>query len=267
MELDHAHFSTHRDLGIPVLATHVPYSSLPTSIIDSGCKIVYICRDPKDTLVTLYHFNVHIQTSQNTQAQLPELDEAFEFVCKGESLCGPYWDHVLGYWKASLEHPDKIFFLKYEEMKADTVLHINKLAEFIGYPFSSEEQQKGVAEKIVKICSFENLSNLEVNKSEKVVIGVVQNKMCFRKGKVGDWKNYMTPEMAARLDQIIQQKLSDGSCSPKFLMVDDGRRDTANEFRKEEEPIIEGTQLVDVRENSKFKSLESDAMITMNSST
>ncbi|KAE8661735.1 hypothetical protein F3Y22_tig00113724pilonHSYRG00117 [Hibiscus syriacus] len=220
MEVDHDHFSTHRDLGIPVLSTHVPYASLPTSITDSGCKIVYICRDPKDTFVSFYHFNVQIQTSQNkdtfvsfyhfnvqiqtsqnTRAQLPDLNEAFELFCEGVSVYGPYWDHVL--------------------------------AEFIRYPFSSEEHRKGVAEKIVKMCSFENLSNLKANKSEKVVADGVQNKMYFRKGKVGDWKNYLTPEMAARF--------SDGGCSPKFLVVDDGWQDTVNEFRKGE-PIIEGTQ-------------------------
>ncbi|KAE8684019.1 Flavonol sulfotransferase-like [Hibiscus syriacus] len=214
MELHHAHFSTHRDLGIPVLATHAPYSSLPRSIIDSGCRIVYICRDPKDSFVSLYHFKVQIiRTSKNTQAQPIDLNEAFELFCEGENIYGPYCDHVLGYWKASVEHPDKIMFLKYEEMKDETVLYVNKLAEFIGYPFSLEEHKKGVAEKIVKKCSFENLSNLEVNKSEKDYRKVIQNKMFFRKGKVGDWKNYLTPEMAARLDQIIQQKLSGSGLS------------------------------------------------------
>ncbi|KAB2086207.1 hypothetical protein E1A91_A04G013600v1 [Gossypium mustelinum] len=56
MEFDHAQFSTNRHLGIPLLATHLPYSFLPKSIIDSGCKLIYICRDPKDTFVSLYHF-------------------------------------------------------------------------------------------------------------------------------------------------------------------------------------------------------------------
>ncbi|KAK8994016.1 hypothetical protein V6N11_008225 [Hibiscus sabdariffa] len=125
----------------------------------------------------------------------------------------PYWDHVLGYWKASLEHPGKILFLKYEEMVDDTVLYVNKLAEFIGHPFSVEEQQQGVPEKIVKMCSFENLSSLEVNKSGKVVRGEIQNKMYFRKGKVGDWKNHLTPEMAAWWDQITLQKLSGSNLS------------------------------------------------------
>ncbi|MDV3201786.1 MAG: sulfotransferase domain-containing protein, partial [Candidatus Phytoplasma australasiaticum] len=127
---------------------------------------------------------------------------------------GPYWDHILGYWKASLEHPGKILFSKYEEMSRDTTSFVKKLAEFTGHPFSFEEQQKGVPEKIVKLCSFENLSNLEVNKNgmhrvRKIKNGV-ENKNYFRKGKVGDWKNHLTPEMAARLDEITLRKL-DGS--------------------------------------------------------
>ncbi|KAL4382864.1 hypothetical protein GQ457_15G006560 [Hibiscus cannabinus] len=58
------------------------------------------------------------------------------------------------------------------------------------------------------------------------------------------------------------QSFSEGGCSPKFLIIDDGWQDTVNEFRKEGEPLIEGTQfasrLVDIKENSKFKSSESD---------
>ncbi|TYG90829.1 hypothetical protein ES288_A12G213900v1 [Gossypium darwinii] len=59
------------------------------------------------------------------------------------------------------------------------------------------------------------------------------------------------------------QSFSDGGCSPRYLIIDDGWQDTVNEFQKEGEPLIEGTQfatrLVDIKENSKFKSSESDA--------
>ncbi|MFQ6660843.1 hypothetical protein Gotur_029211 [Gossypium turneri] len=138
MELDHAHFSANRHLGIPLLATHAPYSFLrTTSIIDSGCKIIYICRDPKDTFVSMYHILTSYAKSQNTQTI--ELDEAFELFCEGVSWYEPYWDHVLGYWKARLEHQDKFMFLKYEEMNEDTVFYLKKLAEIMGCPFSSEE--------------------------------------------------------------------------------------------------------------------------------
>ena len=42
-----------------VLATHLPYSLLPSSVISeerSGCRIVYIFRDPKDSLVSYWMF-------------------------------------------------------------------------------------------------------------------------------------------------------------------------------------------------------------------
>ncbi|XWS37246.1 hypothetical protein CRYUN_Cryun19dG0027000 [Craigia yunnanensis] len=211
LEVDLVHSSglDNRDPGIPLLATHMPYSSLPRSIIDSGCKIVYICRDPKDAFVSLYHFVSRQKEFKNIET-LP-LDEAFELYCEGVSSYGPYWDHVLEFWRASLERADKILFLKYEEMREDTVLHVKKLAKFIGYPFSLEEEENELVEKIVKLCSFESLSNLEVNKSGKHREGTpkaMENKVFFRKGKVGDWENYLTPEMAARLDLITVQKLS-----------------------------------------------------------
>ncbi|KAB2086209.1 hypothetical protein ES319_A04G013300v1 [Gossypium barbadense] len=215
MEFDHAQFSTNRHIGIPLLATHLPYSLLPRSIIDSGCKLIYICRDPKDTFVSLYHFIARYSKSQNTQPI--QLDEAFELFYKGVSCYGPYWDHVLGYWKASLEHLDKLLFLKYEELIEDTVLYLNKIAEFMGYPFSSEEQQQGVPENIVQLCSFENLNGLEVNKTGKHRDGqgnlAMENNIFFRKGKVGDWKNYLTTEMPRRLDQRTLQKLSSSGLS------------------------------------------------------
>ena len=36
---------------------------------------------------------------------------------------------------------------------------------------------------------------------------LIQNSSFFRKGEVRDWKNYLTPMMASRLDQITEQKL------------------------------------------------------------
>ncbi|KAG8492696.1 hypothetical protein CXB51_010349 [Gossypium anomalum] len=108
-------------------------------------------------------------------------------------------------------------FLKYEELVEDTVLYLKKTAEFMGYLFSSEEQQQGMLENIVQMCSFENLSGLEVNKTGKHRAGQgnsgAENNIFFRKGKLGDWKNYLTTEMAHRLDQRTMQKLSGSGLS------------------------------------------------------
>ena len=60
------------------------------------------------------------------------------------------------------------------------------------------------------LCSFENLSNLEVNKTGKHRPGEkteVNNNVYFRKAKVGDWKTCLKSEMGERLDKIMEDKL------------------------------------------------------------
>ncbi|XP_065626470.1 flavonol 4'-sulfotransferase-like [Quercus suber] len=163
------------DLDIPLVATHIPYTSLPKSVINSSCKIVYICRDPKTVFVSLWHFSNKLSPKAPNYVGPPlpmkkiHLRDAFEFFCEGLSIFGPYWDHVLGYWSPSLESPERILFLKYEDLKNETVYWVKEIAQFIGYPFSLKEEEKFVVQKTINLCSFEKLSSLEVNTS-----GIIQ---------------------------------------------------------------------------------------------
>ncbi|KAM0048308.1 putative flavonol 3-sulfotransferase [Helianthus debilis subsp. tardiflorus] len=63
------------------------------------------------------------------------------------------------------------------------------------------------------MTSFENLSKIEVNKSgiqngEHTRALVSENRLYFRKGKVGDWENHFTDEMNEKIDKLINEKLS-----------------------------------------------------------
>lgn len=138
-----------------LFATHIPFGVLPNTVVPSGCKIVYLCRNPKDTFVSLWHFVNNINSKRGMES-LP-LDDAHDRFCSGHSLFGPFWDHVLGYWKASLERPEQVLFVKYENFMADTVSELKRLAEFVGHPFSADEQRDGVAQDIVALCGFESL--------------------------------------------------------------------------------------------------------------
>ncbi|KAF9672369.1 hypothetical protein SADUNF_Sadunf11G0034500 [Salix dunnii] len=76
--------------------------------------------------------------------------------------------------------------------------------------FTAEEEEEGEVQKIVSLCSFEKLSNLEVNKNGTHSLDTsiaVKNSAFFRKGEIGDWEKHLTPEMGARLDDIMEQKL------------------------------------------------------------
>lgn len=45
-----------------------------------------------------------------------------------------------------------------------------------------------------------------MNKNGKVWLGI-DNKAYFRRGEVGDWKNFLTIDMSERIDVLIQEKL------------------------------------------------------------
>ncbi|KAI9105125.1 hypothetical protein K1719_022841 [Acacia pycnantha] len=67
----------------------------------------------------------------------------------------------------------------FEELKNDPVRTLNEPAEFIAYDFSREEENGDVVGNILKLYSFENLSCLEVNRTESSRFGL-KNKLCFR---------------------------------------------------------------------------------------
>ncbi|KAK2639584.1 hypothetical protein Ddye_027379 [Dipteronia dyeriana] len=187
--------------------THIPYSSLPHSIVDSNCLIVYMCRNPLDQFISHWHFLLKI--AQDRKMEPLSLEEAFESVSNGIQGFGPFWEHVLGYWKASLENPNKILFLTYEDVIENTLFYIKKLAEFLGCPFSDVEEKLGVIEEISKLCSFENMKDLEVNKTGKLQPDRgPKNSYYFRKGKVGDWTNYLTSAMSESLKILMDEKFT-----------------------------------------------------------
>ncbi|KAD7478747.1 hypothetical protein E3N88_01883 [Mikania micrantha] len=187
-----------------LFSTHLPYKSLPKSVQDSPCKIVYICRNPKDAFVSLWAFTNQLRLEE---MGVNSLEQVFDQFCNGVSLCGPFWDHVLSYWRESLKNREKICFLTYEEMKEEPGVHLRKLGEFLGCPFSLKEEDEGLVDGILEICSFEKLSNLKVNIEGKLPSGE-KNSAFFRKGEVGDWKNYLTKEMVERLDKICEEKFN-----------------------------------------------------------
>nr|XP_018473224.1 PREDICTED: cytosolic sulfotransferase 1-like [Raphanus sativus] len=186
-----------------LFSTHMPFHTVKEGLKGSPCKIVYVCRNAKDALVSRWHFRCKYQKVEVTRSILESM---FESLCTGGNFYGPVWDHVLSYWRGSLEDPSHVLFMKYEEMKQEPRVQLKRLAEFIGCPFTEEEEERGGVNKILELCSLRSLGDLDINKAVKTVNGVGY-KFFFRKGEVGDWKNHLTPEMESRIDMIIEEKL------------------------------------------------------------
>lgn len=185
-----------------LMNTHLPCTLLPDSVTGSGsCKVVYVCRDPKDMAVSLWHFLRRLQ---------PDLSfaDTFESVCDGTVAVGPVWDHALSYWRASVAQPDRVLFLRYEDLLRDPENNVRRLAGFLGRPFSADEEAAGVVAAVVDLCGFDTMKGLEVNRAGTAgAYCAMPRDAFFRKGVAGDWANHMTPEMAARLDGVVREKL------------------------------------------------------------
>nr|GMD35769.1 flavonol sulfotransferase-like [Ipomoea batatas] len=175
----------HDDMMHPLL------NSTPHELL-FACRIVYVFRDPKDFFVSLWHFLNKLRPKRLV----------FHFSPRGFQPI-----HVTGYYKASIQFPNKVFFVRYEDLKTEAVFHVKRLAEFVGWPFSEEEENEGVVQKITDLCSFDKLSNLEVNKNGSFIRKLSPGRT--EKGEIGDFKNHLSEEMSEILDKITEDKFNE----------------------------------------------------------
>ena len=96
------------------------------------------------------------------------------------------------------------------------LLHALSLAEFLGIPFSEEEEREGMMEEIAKLCSLDSLRNREVNVNGKHKFLGIKNSSFFRKGEVGGWVNNVNPSMVEKIENLIEEKLSGSGLSFKM---------------------------------------------------
>ena len=185
-----------------LMNTHMPLAMIPGAVpAGGGCKVVYICREPKDMVVSLWHYLRRLHPDL-------EFSEVFDMACDGTTPYGPFWDHFLGYWRASAARPESVLFLRYEELLRDPAGNVRRLARFVGLPFSAAEEEDGVVRGIVELCSLDSLRGMEANKAGYVDPRIkFPREALFRKGVADDWKSHMTPEMARRMDGVAADKL------------------------------------------------------------
>ncbi|XP_043577837.1 sulfotransferase 4A1-like [Bombus pyrosoma] len=178
------------------IKSHFPFSLLP-NILDSGCKIVYVARNPKDVAVSWYYLNIGIKT----QGYIGDFPTFWNYFQNNLTYWGPYWEHLKEAW-ANRNHPN-VLFMFYEDMQHDFSKAIKKVAKFLGKTYT-EEQLKEVADYL-NVKNFRN--NQMVNLSELNECGIITKGIFVRKGKSGGWQDIFTEELNAKADKWIEENL------------------------------------------------------------
>jgi len=96
--------------GRRVIKCHLPIEFPPPAILEK-CKIVYICRNPKDCAVSYYH---HEKMYMGYEGNFQQYIDLFE---RGLVMYGSYWHHLQGGWR--IKDRSNVKFIWFEEMKGD----------------------------------------------------------------------------------------------------------------------------------------------------
>ncbi|CAG5088537.1 Similar to SULT1C4: Sulfotransferase 1C4 (Homo sapiens) [Cotesia congregata] len=180
------------------IKSHFPLSLLP-GILDVGCKIIYVARNPKDVAVSWYHLNQAIKT----QGYNGNFEEFWNYFQDDLTPWSPYWEHLKEAW-AQRHHPN-LFFIFYEEMQQNFFQTAYKVAEFLGKSYSEKEMCK--LSDYLNIKNFRN--NPMVNSSELRDCHIIADGGFVRNGQSGVWSNTFSPKLEAKADAWIKKNLQD----------------------------------------------------------
>ncbi len=177
--------------------THYTYELMPCGQPHTTlCKYIYITRNPKDVAVSVY---CHAKL-----VYFPNLkwDDFWKQFIGGNFSSGDFFEHLLGWLKH--KDDDNVLFLVYEDMKRDLPHAISQIAQFIGIDLSSD-----TVDKITNMADFNNMKyDNTANRSwDEKLNDEEGNPKFMRKGIVGDWKNFLTSEQSAQIDDIFADRI------------------------------------------------------------
>lgn len=212
-----------------LMKTHLPFQLQP---YHPSAKYIYVMRNPWDCCVSYYH-HMKIEFPNRKFS----FDTFFDHFIQGKAPYGDFFDHVLS-WYAHRNDSNKLF-LTYENMLADRKGTMLTTAKFLGeYYYEMLNSDEEVLNNCLKHTEFKYMKDMGVfipkdmhntGSSSKTLekdaikafveaMGSVDKKSAdlekfkqwdfFRKGVIGDWKNYFTEDHVQRFTDYIKSKTS-----------------------------------------------------------
>jgi hypothetical protein len=177
--------------------------------------VLLIARNPLDIAVSWY-----FQFTKRQSAHKQELINHFiahpvdrrtvqmwDFV-RHSDIGLPFLVDYLNTWARNLAALERSAMIRYEDLRAEPAATLKRVVELMGDAFSDAE----IAEA-VEFGSFDNLRELESRGffrqgGMKLRDRDDPNTFKVRRGKVGGYRDYFTPEQQAELEAIVAERLA-----------------------------------------------------------
>lgn len=160
-------------------------------------KVVLLVRDPRDALVSRYHQHkaeLGFESLDRFVQESSDLDAYIQF----------YND-----WQKHQASAKAFLLVRYEEMRADTLQEVRRVAAFLNLALTDDELSEAIA-----YASFKNMRKMEVEGTEQIRTGVMMardvNKpesFKVRKGSIGGYRAELSPASIAWVDDKVATDL------------------------------------------------------------
>lgn len=196
--LSDMHMRDHAPTGLRVVKSHLEADFVPYT---SEAKYISVVRDPKDVLVSAFHFeNGFIRRMVGDGVPLDAFVEGF---LSQRFVYNDWADHVASWW--ALRDRDNVLVLSFEAMKRDPEKVIKQVAVLMGIELSAEQFAK-VAHKssyaYMKTHDHKFSPPTPPDYQEQGRISMV------RQGKVGAGGEVLSAEQRDAIDQFCIDQLA-----------------------------------------------------------
>ncbi len=179
-----------------LIKTHLPFARTPWH---PRAKYIYVARNPFDCAVSFYHhtrgFVRHYDFADGAW------DVFFECFLAGEVDFGDYFDNLLSWWPRRGE--SNVLFLTYERMLADPAAAVTAIARLLGGRAEQLAADPGDLTRVVRTSSFGEMQRDQTRWSSQRPADMPA---FVRKGVMGDYANYFSPEQARKLAAKMQAR-------------------------------------------------------------
>ncbi|XP_041361170.1 sulfotransferase family cytosolic 1B member 1-like isoform X2 [Gigantopelta aegis] len=190
-----------------ILNCHIWYRQLPGQFTQKNCKIIFVSRNPKDVAVSFFH---HHKKLTQYYEYTGKWENYLPLFLNGQVDSGSWFEYMLD-WEAAIANnaTQPILVLRYEDIEENPQREVSKIARFL--------DKDCTAEFLSQVCDKCDFRNMKRTKGHIITsLDDKNDSVMYRKGQVGDWKNYFTVAQNEVFDRVFAEKMKQSSMKFKY---------------------------------------------------